>query len=315
MRIRFWGTRGSIPTSMNADHLREKIGAAVKAVIAAGGDPDSAIDALPFNMRGTYGGESSCVQIETGGDEYVVCDMGSGARRLALHALGKHGPGAPQVYNIFQSHVHWDHIMGFPFFIPAFIPGNVIRIHGCHDVLEMAYRRQQDNPSFPVPFNFLGATIEFVQLEPEQTYEIAGMTVTPFRQLHAGDSYGYRFEKDGKVAVYSTDSEHKLEDQEETDYFVRYFRDADAVVFDTMYSLADATSLKEDWGHSSNMVAVELCQMAHVKTLCMFHHEPVYSDAQIDQVLSETRRFEEISRGDGAPLTVIASYDGLEIDL
>jgi len=179
----------------------------------------------------------------------------------------------------------------------------------------MAYRRQQDNPSFPVPFNFLGATIEFVQLEPEQTYEIAGMTVTPFRQLHAGDSYGYRFEKDGKVAVYSTDSEHKLEDQEETDYFIRYFRDADAVVFDSMYSLADATSLKEDWGHSSNMVGVELCQMAGVKMLCMFHHEPVYSDAQIDQVLAETRRFEEISRGDGAPLAVIASYDGLEIDL
>lgn len=315
MRIRFWGTRGSIPTSMNADHLREKIGAAVKAVVEAGGDPEAAIDALPFHMRGTYGGESSCVQIETGGDEYVVCDMGSGARRLALHALGKHGPGAPQVYNIFQSHVHWDHIMGFPFFIPAFIPGNVIRIHGCHDVLEMAYRRQQDNPSFPVPFDFLGATIEFVQLEPERTYEIAGMAVTPFRQLHAGDSYGYRFEKDGKVAVYSTDSEHKLEDQEETDYFIRYFRDADAVVFDSMYSLADATSLKEDWGHSSNMVGVELCQMAGVKTLCMFHHEPVYSDAQIDQVLAETQRFEEISRGDGPPLKVVASYDGLEIDL
>jgi len=315
MRIRFWGTRGSIPTSMNADHLRDKIGAAVRAVIEAGGDPDAALDALPFHMRGTYGGESSCVQIETDGPEYVICDMGSGARRLALNALGKHGPGAPQVYNIFQSHVHWDHIMGFPFFIPAFIPGNVIRIHGCHDELEMAFRRQQDNPSFPVPFEFLGATIEFVKLEPEQTYQVGGLTVTPFRQLHAGDSYGYRFEKGGKVAVYSTDSEHKLEDQEETDYFVRHFRDADAVVFDTMYSLADATSLKEDWGHSSNMVAVELCQMAAVKTLCMFHHEPVYSDAQIDQVLAETRRFEEISRGDGPPLHVVASYDGLEIEL
>lgn len=315
MRIRFWGTRGSIPTSMNVNHVRDKIGAAVKAVIDAGGDPDAAIDALPFHMRGTYGGESSCVQIEIGGPEYIVCDMGSGARRLALDALGKHGPGSPQIYNIFQSHVHWDHIMGFPFFIPAFIPGNVIRIHGCHDELELAFRRQQDNPSFPVPFDFLGSTIEFVKLEPEQTYEIAGATVTPFRQLHAGDSYGYRFESGGKVAVYSTDSEHKLEDQDETDYFVRYFRGADAVVFDTMYSLADATSLKEDWGHSSNMVAVELCQMATVKTLCMFHHEPVYSDEQIDQVLAETRRFEEISRGDGPSLHVVASYDGLEIDL
>ncbi|WP_417519864.1 MBL fold metallo-hydrolase [Minwuia sp.] len=315
MKVRFWGTRGSIPTSMNADHVRDKIIGAVEALAESGNsDAEAAVDALPFHLRGTYGGESSCVQIQTGGDEYVVCDMGSGARRFALDCMGRHGPGAPQVYNVFQSHVHWDHIMGFPFFVPAYIPGNKVRIHGCHDVLEEAYRRQQADPSFPVHFDFLGADIEFVKLEPEQTYQIAGLSVTPFRQLHHGDSYGYRFEQDGKVAVYSTDSEHKLEDADETAYFVKYFKDADVVVFDSMYSLAEATSLKEDWGHSSNMVGVELCHLANVKQLCLFHHEPIYSDAQIAQVEAETRRYEEIMRGEAAPLSVMASYDGLTVE-
>lgn len=315
MLVRFWGTRGSVPTAMNAAHMRARLIAAATAIREDGGDIEAAVDRLPFHLRGTYGGESSCVQIETGGPEYVVCDMGSGARRFALSCLGKHGPAAPQVYNVFQSHVHWDHIMGFPFFIPAYIPGNVIRIHGCHDVLESAYRRQQADPSFPVHFDFLGARIEFVRLEPETTYEIAGLSVTPFRQVHHGDSYGYRFEQDGKAVVYSTDSEHKLEDPEETDYFIRYFSKADVVIFDAMYSLADATSLKEDWGHSSNMVGVELCHMAGAKHFCMFHHEPIFDDAQIDAVLAQTRRFEEIARGDSAPMTVSAAWDGMEIRL
>lgn len=315
MLVRFWGTRGSVPTSMNAGHLRRKLGRAVEAVLAAGGDVERAIDALPFHLRGTYGGESSCVQLETGGSEYVVCDMGSGARRFALDCLARHGPGTPQVYNVFQSHVHWDHIMGFPFFVPAYIPGNRIRIHGCHEELEHAYRRQQADPSFPVHFDVLGATIEFVHLEPERTCEIAGLRVTPFRQLHAGDSYGYRFESGGRTAVYSTDSEHKLEDPDEIAYFTNYFRDADAVVFDAMYSLADATSLKEDWGHSSNMVGVELCHLAGAKRLCLFHHEPIFDDEQLDRILDETRRYEAINRGDNRPLEVIAAYDGLELRL
>lgn len=317
MQVKFWGTRGSVPTSMNADHVRAKIAGAAQALLADGGstdDMDARIDALPFHMRGTYGGESSCVQIQAGTEPYFVCDMGSGARRFALDCLGRHGPGNPQTYNIFQSHVHWDHIMGMPFFIPAYIPGNHLKIHGCHDVLEQAYRGQQSDPCFPVHFDFLASNIEFIRLEPEQTYDIDGVSVTPFRQLHAGDSYGYRFEKGGKTVVYSTDSEHKLEDADETAYFIEYFKDADVVVFDSMYSLAEATSLKEDWGHSSNMVGVELCHMAGVRNLCLFHHEPIYSDEQIDQVLAETRRYEEIMRGDYKPLNVLASYDGLTVD-
>jgi phosphoribosyl 1,2-cyclic phosphodiesterase len=262
----------------------------------------------------TFGGNSSCVQIDLGGPEYILCDMGSGARAFGNHVLAKHGPGKGNTFHVFMSHVHWDHIMGFPFFVPSYIPGNTVRIYGCHDTLEEAFRRQHGAPSFPVDFSQLGARIEFVRLQPDTTYDIAGLRVRAMRQHHGGDSYGYRFERDGTALVYSTDSEHKLEDQAATKAFVEFFRDADLVIFDAMYSLADATSVKEDWGHSSNVVGVELCQMARAKHLCMFHHEPIYDDDQLLAILAETRRFEEITRGD-ARLEVSTAYDGMEIDL
>ncbi len=138
--------------------------------------------------------------------------------------------------------------------------------------------------------------------------------MTPMLQRHAGDSYGYRFAADGKAVVYSTDSEHALVDLEETRRFVDFFHDADLVIFDAMYSLADAISVKADWGHSSNIVGVELCQMASARELCLFHHEPAHDDWAIVRVLTEARRFEEISRK-GRPLRVMAAYDGMEIAL
>jgi len=114
--------------------------------------------------------------------------------------------------------------------------------------------------------------------------------------------------------VYTTDSEHKLEDRHEAESFANFFRNADLVIFDAMYALAEAISVKADWGHSSNIVGVELCQMARAKHLMLFHHEPANDDETLDGLLREARRFEELTRGDHA-LKVSAAYDGLEIDL
>jgi phosphoribosyl 1,2-cyclic phosphodiesterase len=317
MLVRFWGTRGSIPVALPSAAIRDKL---VAALVKASGrsleTPDKAREfverELPFETSHTYGGNSACVELETGRGEYVLCDLGSGARVFGNHVLAVHGPARGQTFHVFMSHLHWDHIMGFPFFLPAYIPGNRIRIYGCHPILEEAFRRQNAAPSFPVDFSRLGAAIEFVRLEPERPYEIAGLRVRAKRQLHSGDSYGYRFEEGGKAVVYSTDSEHKREDPAETEAFVEFFKDADLVIFDAMYSLADAYSVKEDWGHSSNIVGVELCQLARAKHLCMFHHEPVYDDERIAAVLRETRRLEEITRSDQR-LEISSAYDGLEI--
>ena len=317
MRVIFWGTRGSVPTSLGAADVKRKIVAAL--VSAAGRTLDTPEKAqafveseLDFSVSHTFGGNTSCVQIDTGHQGYVLCDVGSGARVFGNRMLATHGPARPQVYNIFMSHLHWDHVQGFPFFVPVYIPGNHIRIHGCHPSLEEAFRRQHANPGFPVYFSQLAARIEFVTLDPGRTYEVAGVRVTAMKQVHGGDSFGYRFEHDGKVVVYSTDSEHKSSDLEETHRFVEFFRDADLVIFDAMYALADAMSVKEDWGHSSNIVGVELCQMAGARRLALYHHEPIHDDAILARILAETRRLEEITRGEHK-LEVSAAFDGMEL--
>jgi phosphoribosyl 1,2-cyclic phosphodiesterase len=317
--VTFWGTRGSIPVSLDSATVRDKLARAI--VLASGKGLDTQEKArawvdgeLDFAVSHTFGGNSACVQLDAGDADYVLCDLGSGVRAFGNRVIARDGPSKPNTYHVFQSHLHWDHIMGFPFFAPAYIPGNRIRIYGCHANLEEALRRQQDPPSFPVPFDHLAASIEFVTLQPGRSYDIAGWSVTAKLQSHSGDSYGFRFVRDGRIIVYSTDSEHRLDDPSVVEAAATFFADADLVIFDAMYSLAEAVSVKEDWGHSSNVVGVELCQLANVKHLVLFHHEPAHNDERIGEIWRETLRYEEISRT-GEPLRVTAAYDGLEIEL
>jgi phosphoribosyl 1,2-cyclic phosphodiesterase len=317
MRVRFWGTRGSLPVSLTAEDIKSKI---VEAVLAAAGrnlktrnEVEAFVERdLPFAISHTYGGNSSCVELDIGTEEHVLCDLGTGVRAFGLDVLARKGPRTPCTFHVFMSHLHWDHIMGFPFLPHVYIPGNRIVIYGCHPGMEEAFRRQHAAPCFPVDFSRLPARIEFVKLEPGRRASHAGLEVTPKLQLHSGDSYGYRFEHGGRTVVYSTDSEHKTDDAAATREVVEFFRDADLVIFDAMYSLADTVSVKEDWGHSSNVVGVELCQLARAKHLCIYHHEPVHDDLRIASVLQETLRLEEITRADHR-LRISSAYDGLEI--
>ena len=145
MRVRFWGTRGSLPVALTAAGVRDKLLANLRAArdrpLASEADLEAILASLPFAVAGTYGGHSSCVQIETGSPDYLVCDMGSGLRPFGQAAMARRG-GAPQTFHIFVSHLHWDHIMGLPFFVPAFIPGNRVVFYGGHANLESALRRQ-----------------------------------------------------------------------------------------------------------------------------------------------------------------------------
>ena len=315
--VRIWGCRGSLPVATNTQKLRAKL---IKTLQAAQGRKLTTLDEiacfldaeLDFASTHTFGGNTSCVEIECEGSDYVACDLGSGAREFGNHALARQQSGKPDTFHFFISHLHWDHIMGFPFFAPAYIPGNRIFIYGCHPHLGEGFNRQQQAPHFPVQLSQMAADIQFIQLEAGIAAEIAGFRVIPKLQQHAGDSYGYRFEKDGKAIVYSTDSEHKLSQVEHTRTFVEFFKDADLVLFDAMYSLADTVSVKEDWGHSSNIVGVELCQMAGARHLCLFHHEPIYGDDQLEKLWRDTQRLEEITRN-GQPLRISSAFDGMEI--
>jgi len=319
MLVRFWGTRGSLPVALKAERVEQKIARALVAASGRSFADEQAVQAFladqPFAARATYGGATSCVELETGAPSFFVCDMGSGLREFGLSAMGRCAGGHPRRYNIFLSHLHWDHIMGFPFFVPAFDPGAEIVIHAGHADAEQALRRQQEEISFPVAFDWLRANIRFVTMTPGEPIDVDGVQVVAMAQHHSHDSYGYRFTNQaGRSCVYSTDSEHKTDQMEAEDAFVGFFGGADLVVCDTMYSLADTVSLKEDWGHSSNIVAVDLCRRAGAKRLALFHHEPTYADEDIDRMLAETLRYEELTR-EGAALDIICAHDGLEVRL
>ena len=318
MYIHFWGTRGSLPASATTRQIREKIFRAIRASRSHDLTTDEKIRAfidreLPFAVRGSYGGNTSCVEIG-GGEGFILCDAGTGIRDFGHAFMRSEKGGSPAVFHLFLSHLHWDHIQGFPFFLPAFLPDQEIHIYGGHAAMEKAFVNQQDAPSFPVPFHALGANIRFHTLDPEQPHEIAGFTVQMLLQNHPGGSYGYSFSREGRKIVYSTDMEHGEEARNEDYPFLDFFRDADLLIFDAQYSLADANGPKETWGHSSNLLGVELAVRAWVKRLCLFHSEPTLDDEALDRFLAETRDYLRIHFAE-SPLVIDLAYDGLEIAL
>ena len=309
MKVLFWGTRGSLPAAAETLDLRQKIIDGI-APGRKGEFPDCSDTPNGTEMArcGFYGTNTSCVEI-AGGDECVVCDAGSGIQDLSRRTMAD-SDGKGLAFNIFLSHPHWDHIQGFPFFMPRYIAGNAIRIYGGHPGLEAVFAYQQAWSNIVLPDR---ADITFEALEPGRSYDIAGFSVRMIPQNHPGGSYGYRFERNGKAIVYSTDCEHVPPVPD--DYpFLDFFRNADLLIIDAQYSAGDAFGTKENWGHSSNTVVSELGAQTGVKRLCMFHNEPTVNDAGLDKFLYDTRRYLKIAEPEST-MQIDLAYDGLEIDV
>jgi len=305
-----------VPVSLTAKQVLSKITAAVEEAVhlnlSSAGDIERFIDEkLPFHVRGSYGGNTSCVEIR-GGDEVVLCDAGTGLRDFGNHIM-RSRPVIKE-YNIFLSHTHWDHIQGFPFFVPAYISGNRINIYSFHNECEHVFQSQQQSLTFPVPLECMQAEKKFIILKPDREYDIAGFSVKGIKQNHPGDSYGYCFERQDKKVVYATDSEHKEDVWDNEQRIVNFFRNADLLIFDAQYSFFEAANVKENWGHSSNILGVELSVAADVKHLCLFHNEPLCDDENLDKFLQDTRNYLKIY-SDTSPLKIDLAFDGLELDI
>jgi phosphoribosyl 1,2-cyclic phosphodiesterase len=321
MLVHFWGTRGSLPNSITADLIRKKLFTALKKSRDFDLQTDEKIDRfidgeLPFSVSGSFGSNTSCMEIRDN-REFVVCDCGTGLRDFGNHVMDLARQGEiefPRTFHLFVSHLHWDHIQGFPFFNPAHIPGNTIKVYAFHSDLEQAFADQQKVRNFPLPLDAMPAHIDFTVLDMDKPQTIGGYRVTGMRQHHPGTSYGYCFEKDGKKIVYSTDAEHKKDSDSEEYAFVDFFRDADLLVFDAQYTLLDCMNAKENWGHSSNMLGVELSVRANVKRLCLFHNEHTYDDEDLEKSLLDGRKYVKLYARD-YDLDVHMGYDGLEIEI
>lgn len=320
MKAIVWGSCGSLPSPSSSAEIREKVRSALwDARERAFPDLESVdryLDTLPHSARGTYRANTPCLQIEAGTEEYILCDAGTGLRDLS-QSLGKNP--APATYHIFVSHLHWDHIQGFPFFAPAYKPGNRIIFHGFHSSIEETIRRQMEPPCFPVRFDSMQADIEFDIQEDGAGFDIGNVHVSTIKQEHPGGSWGYRFEQNGKRIVYSSDSEHGPEAKNPDYRFLKFFEDADVLIFDGQYTVEEAANEKKHWGHSDHITAVEIAARAKARHLIIFHHEPAHSDAEIEALHHEALRYcktynEELSRNNPAdpyPKHISLAYDGL----
>ena len=313
MHIRFWGVRGSLPSPMRPTQIKEKILAILEQAmpedIASAESRERFLGSLPPWLFGTVGGNSPCISIALDGfDEPIIFDCGSGLRELGIACFNEHP--MPQKYHIFFSHFHWDHLLGFPFFDPAYDPTVTLDFYSPKSELEDVLLGQMRSPYFPVPMEKLPAKKNFHYLQKEITL---GQAVVKFRKMsHPGESYSYLLSHNGKRFIYATDVELSPADFEKNEANEIFFRDADMIVLDSQYTIGEAID-KYNWGHSAYNLSVDFAINWGIKHLVLFHHDPAYDDRKLAGILQSARWY--LDRMNIKGLEVSLGTEELEISL
>lgn len=318
MRIKFWGVRGSIPTPMSTEQLHEKL---VQALSGAQGvnlsdvaEVQAYIASLPPSVRRVVGGNTTCVEVDTGTD-LIIIDGGSGIRQLGISLMAREFGRGQGVAHIFLTHAHWDHLQGYPFFAPAYVPGNKLIFYAVNQNSQRYLEHQQVAPMyFPIPPNTMPAEKQFVQLREGETVQIGRTIVSSLALYHPGTAYAYRFDNGESVFVFASDGEYKSLAEASLRRYIDFYANADVLVFDSQYSLRDVFLSKADWGHSSAIIGVDIAERAGVKKLITFHHDPTHTDEQIYDIAARAREYASINQIH--PNTeVIVGTEGLELFL
>lgn len=271
MKIRFWGVRGSIPS--------------------------------PGPHTARYGGNTTCIEIRTDDNELIILDAGTGIFALSQVLLRE----MPVTANVFITHTHWDHIQGLPFFIPIFVPGNTLRLHGAFDPvsgsgIEQVMEVQLQYSFFPVRKAEMKARVEYETLMPGQSVQIGAATVTPTLLNHPVINFGYRIDCNGKSIFFTGDYEPPyniyapedegyeeyrmlIEDKEKS--IIEAMRGVDILIADSSYTTGEYPS-KKGWGHGTFDSCITMAKKAGARVVYCTHHEPTRSDEALD------REFEKV---------------------
>jgi len=316
MKIRFWGVRGSLPTpATNAqytDKMRNILALASKADISTPASREVFIENLPKTERINVGGNTACLEVRAD-DKLIILDMGSGIVRLGNYLNEYEQNGKNLDIHIFLTHTHWDHIHGFPFFKPAFLPQNTLTFYSPHPNLQGRLEYQQDFRFFPISLSHMASKKVFVQLEKNSEIKIGNVKIKNILQYHPGDSFGYRLTYKGKSFVYATDSEYKNLTPDFVTRHSEFIQNTDLLVFDAQYTLEEAIH-KEDWGHSSAMQGVDFAILSKVKNLALFHHEPDNDDYRIHAMLKRAIEYRRANYPE-SKLNIFLAHEDLTINL
>ena len=261
MEVRFWGVRGSVAAS--GSHVART------------------------------GGNTPCVEVTSQGHR-IILDAGTGLRGLG-DAMMKEGKAVQST--MLWSHLHWDHVQGFPFFTPAYVPTSQLSLYGPGANGEQALRDvltyQMTPPSFPVPITTMRSKMTFHSALHGSAIDVGPFVITPFDLPHPQGCLGYRIEADGKIFVYATDVELSLANlSKETGGF---FEGADALCLDAQYTPDEYAGLggmsKKGWGHSTMVDAAQVAFATDVKRLLTFHHDPAHNDDTVEAMAEEARNY------------------------
>jgi phosphoribosyl 1,2-cyclic phosphodiesterase len=268
MKVRFWGTRGSIAT--------------------------------PGLSTTRYGGNTSCVEIRSDG-HIIILDAGTGIRELGNQLL-KEFPSQPLTIHVFISHTHWDHIQGFPFFLPAYEPQNTVYLYGPpgrDKPLDKILTIQMDSDYFPVELGAMTPNLHVHELREDIT--IGNLSVKHFYLNHPALCLAYRVSDGKNSIVYATDNEpyqgtlfrHELSTSKASDFpmyldekFVDFLSDTDLLIGEAQYTV-DEYKEKRGWGHSPLEAVVRFAVQGNAKKLALFHHDPMHDDKFVDQMVKE----------------------------
>jgi phosphoribosyl 1,2-cyclic phosphodiesterase len=270
MKVKFWGVRGSI--------------------------------ASPGPNTVRYGGNTTCIEVRTDSNELIIIDAGTGIFPLSQTLLKE----LPVTANVLITHSHWDHIQGLPFFLPNFIAGNTLRLHGAFDSIsgkgiEQVMAVQLQYSYFPVREEEMKARIEYVTLAPEQSIRIGSATVTPYLMSHPVVDFGYRIEENGKSLFFTGDHEPpyniyapdeagfaqcQREVEARNDYLIRAMQGVDVLITDSSYTAAEYPA-KRSWGHGTYHSSIAYAKKAGAKNLFCTHHEPSRNDDALEAAFAE----------------------------
>jgi phosphoribosyl 1,2-cyclic phosphodiesterase len=270
MKIKFWGVRGSI--------------------------------ASPGPKTVRYGGNTTCIEIRTDNNELIVLDAGTGIFPLSQTLLAE----LPITANVLITHSHWDHIQGLPFFVPNFIPGNTLRLHGGFDPIsgsgiEQVMAVQLQYSYFPVREAEMKARIEYVTLQPNQTIQIGTARVTPYILNHPVIDFGYRIECSGKSVFFTGDHEPPYNIYEPTDEAFKDYQSfidekneeiakalegVDVLIADCSYTDTEYPR-KKGWGHGTFTSSILSAHAAKARVLFCTHHEPTRSDDALEAAFAQ----------------------------
>ncbi len=318
MRVKLWGVRGSIPTPLSTEQFHEKL---TQALTGAAGvnlsnpaEVQAYIARLAPGARGVVGGNTTCIEIDTG-TETIIIDGGSGMRPCGYSLMAREFGRGKGVAHIFLTHAHWDHLLGFPFFLPAYVPGNKLIFYAVNHNPQYYLEHQQTAPTyFPIPPSAMPAEKEYVQLREGETVTIGRTTVSNLSLYHPGTAHAYRFDDGESVFVFASDGEYKTLSEAALRRYITFYADADVLVFDSQYSLRDVFLSKADWGHSSAIIGVDIAERARVKKLVTFHHDPTHSDEQIYAIAAAAREYAAVNQVHSW-LEVVVGVEGAEFYL